>query len=838
MGKSDVDGEAAGNRRESRAADIAPPQRVRLQVVAGAQGQVVDDPHLAGLPFPVPHLGLQVVVQGEVERALRIQLRRRVEPRRERVVDLEDAPVKADHRITLAEHRIVAEAHLRRDHVADGPQPSVPPVLEGAVEFGVGTDAHAPIPVGIEARDGVGDHAVRHIGTDRLVERAEVPIAVVRDIGREAHEPRLDLRGGRGGVLDPRLGPLYQPGQTLIEQGRVHPRDALLRLQGVGHTDPVVPAFLDGIRSQQLGNRQLESAHIDAHRRHDKVHPARAAVLVVTGGGGDADRFAGQGSIVVDARREGVGEVILLRTVELGTEIPARPEVHIGIEAAIGARLRVLAVAPTDEELTAPRRPGIACRSTGDDARPGDLQVAVETVAVTVLGRTGEAPGSAAVKVALDTGIPVITERLIPTEVLDEVAQIAAISEARKDESTAALLLLGKPEEGQTQRQRNLADLDKHRTADHLLIGHEKATRQVKMEMGTFRIAGGELATAQEDPAIGKTLRPIRMESQLPLLRDSVAAQSLAAVQVVAQDILGEGLPILREDRAAHGGTGAVRNALRLDLAFRGEVIDPRRLEHDARRLDLGLAAQGHPLLPDLEHDAVHRLVGDGVRYVRHERIGRRGPGHHRKCGGRVPRRAFRTDGIRTAAQRETGQGSSAFNTIRRQPPQGGQVGKVTRWRLKKGNRRQAGRVQPHPDLGAQGTVGLRQGQGQAVRFGLVQRRAVGFGEIQGAPIAGDDHLIERPVAKAAIQVTAGDLVVEPFLRRAGHEGMPPHLKALGTALRQEQPDGIPGQLVRATPEDGLPFKVHAVIGLRPQQPLRRPRHIVRMQRRSARCLQ
>ena len=56
-------GNLPGNGGETRARDVAPAERIGLQVVARAHGQVVDEAHLAGLPFLVADLGFEVVVQ-------------------------------------------------------------------------------------------------------------------------------------------------------------------------------------------------------------------------------------------------------------------------------------------------------------------------------------------------------------------------------------------------------------------------------------------------------------------------------------------------------------------------------------------------------------------------------------------------------------------------------------------------------------------------------------------------------------------------------------------------------------------------------------------------------
>ena len=279
----------------------------------------------------------------------------------------------------------------------DGTQPALPAVVERAVEFRVRADTQPPVAIRVEPTQGVGHHAVRHVGAHRLVEGGEIPVAVVGHIGREADEARLDLGGGRGRVPDPSRGPLDQAREPLVKEGAVRPAHLLFRLERISHADPVIPLARDRIRGEQPRQRQLESADVDAERGHDEVHPVRAAVLIVARRGRDADRLSGNRGVVVDARGERIGQEILLRTVELRSEIPTRTEVDVGIEPAIGPRLRVLAVAPADKELGASGRSGVARGATRNDARPRQLEVAIEPIPIPVLRRPCQAPGTAAV---------------------------------------------------------------------------------------------------------------------------------------------------------------------------------------------------------------------------------------------------------------------------------------------------------------------------------------------------------------------------------------------------------------------------------------------------------
>ena len=241
----------------------------------------------------------------------------------------------------------------------DRAQPALPAVVERAVELRVRADAQPPVAIRVEPAQRVGHHAVRHVGAHRLVQGGEIPVAVVGHVGREADKARLDLRGGRGGMPDPSRGPLDQAREPLIKQRAVRSAHLLLRLERIGHANPVIPLARHRIRVEQAGQGQLETAHVDAKRRHDEVDPVRAAVLVVACRGRDAHRLARNRGVVVDARGERIGQEILLRTVELRPEIPTRSEVDVGIEPAIGPRLRVLAVAPADKELRPSGRPRI-----------------------------------------------------------------------------------------------------------------------------------------------------------------------------------------------------------------------------------------------------------------------------------------------------------------------------------------------------------------------------------------------------------------------------------------------------------------------------------------------
>ena len=98
------------------------------------------------------------------------------------------------------------------------------------------------------------------------------------------------------------------------------------------------------------------------------------------------------------------------------------------------------------------------------------MEVAIEPIPVSVLRGPRQTPRSPAVEVPLDAGIPMLAQRFVPAEVFDEIPQLSPIAEAREDEASAPLLLLGKPEKRQTDGQGNLPHLDVHRTADHLLV--------------------------------------------------------------------------------------------------------------------------------------------------------------------------------------------------------------------------------------------------------------------------------------------------------------------------------------------------------------------------------
>ena len=146
------------------------------------------------------------------------------------------------------------------------------------------------------------------------------------------------------------------------------------------------------------------------------------------------------------------------------------------------------------------------------------------------------------------------------------------------------------------------------------------------MEMRTLGIAGAEHAAPQEDPPVRKPFGPLRMEGQFALLGHGLAAESLAAVEVIAQAFLGEGLAPLREHRLAHQDAHAIGHPARLDDAVAREIVHLRRRELDARGLHLGVAMQGHLFIPDVKQDAVRRGVDDGILGVRPQGIRRRSP--------------------------------------------------------------------------------------------------------------------------------------------------------------------------------------------------------------------
>ena len=183
------------------------------------------------------------------------------------------------------------------------------------------------------------------------------------------------------------------------------------------------------------------------------------------------------------------------------------------------------------------------------------------------------------------------------------------------------------------------------------------------MEMGAFRIAGGEFVPPQEDAAIRIPLGPLRMKGQLAFLRDGLAAQSLFGVQIITEGILGEGLSLLRECRSPKQCARTVGYPFRLDFAVCREVIHPCRLEQNSGRFHLGVTAQRNPLLPNGKHDAVHRLIGDGVRCFGQQGIHRRFPGRLVQSRCRSLPRSRRSCRIRPPTERESGQGGRILST-------------------------------------------------------------------------------------------------------------------------------------------------------------------------------
>ena len=298
--------------------------------------------------------------------------------------------------------------------MSQGTQPAFLSVVEGAVKFGVGTDPHSPVPVGVKSAQRVGHHTVWHIQTHSLVQGRKIPIPIVGNVGRKAHKAGLDLSRCCRGVLDPRCGALNQSAQAFLEQGAVCSGHALFGLERIGHANAVVPFSRDRVGGKNPRQRQFKSTHIDPQRRHDQIHPPCVAVLVVSRCGSDAHRLAWNGGIVVHTRGEGVGQEVLLRTVELRTEIPTGAKIDIGIEPAIWSGFGVLAVAPPHKELCPTRRTRITCCSARHNARTGQLEIPAEPITVTVLSGSRQAPCSSAVDVALQPSVPMVPQGLVP----------------------------------------------------------------------------------------------------------------------------------------------------------------------------------------------------------------------------------------------------------------------------------------------------------------------------------------------------------------------------------------------------------------------------------------
>ena len=421
-----------------------------------------------------------------------------------------------------------------------------------------------------------------------------------------------------------------------------------------------------------------------------------------------------------------------------------------------------------------------------------------------------------------------LTQRLIPAEILDEISQLAPVAEAGEDETPAPLLLLGEPEERQADGQGNLPNLDVHRTADHLLVRNQETAGQVEMEMRALRIAGAEHAAPQEDAPVREPLGPLGVKGQFPLLRHSLSAQSLPAVQVVAQAFLRERLAALGKHRFALQRPGAVRHPGRLDDAVAGEVVHLRGRKLDAGGLHLGLAVQGHLLLPDVKEDAVRRRIDDGILSTRSQGVRRRQP----LCNGQWLRSGRRTAlrGVGAAAEDEPWQVSRIGCAIQGVVAEGGEIGEPTGWGREQGNGLQAGTVERHADFRAGRPVGLGKRQWQAVRPSLGLGDSIGLGEIEGAPVAHHVQSLQTTVSKQAVKVPASQLMVELPTRRTGHEGVASDLETFRRPVREEQPHGIPGQLVRTVPHDGVPFEVHPPRLLGPGQAVRRRRDLTEMQ--------
>ena len=351
------------------------------------------------------------------------------------------------------------------------------------------------------------------------------------------------------------------------------------------------------------------------------------------------------------------------------------------------------------------------------------------------------------------------------------------------------------------------------------------------MEMGAFRVAGGEFAPPQEDAAIRIPLGPFRMKGQFTLLRDGLPAESFPGIQVIAEGILGESLPLLRERRSSEQGPCAVGHPFRLDFAVSREVIHPCRLEENSGRLHLGISPQRNPLLPNGKHDAVQRLIGNGVRCRGQQGIHRRFPGRliQSRCWS-LPR-SRRSCRIRPPAERESGQGSRILSTGNGVFGKAGQVGKIPGRSRQQGDGGQAGGIQPHADFGTGCPIGLGQGCREAVPCRAFDRNAVRVREVERASIATDHHLMEGAIHEKAVEVPPCNLMVEALLGRTRHEGIAPHFKPVCLTLVQVKADGISCQLVLAAPQDRLSVEVHPVIRLGPGQTVGRTGEFIAVQR-------
>jgi len=65
----------------------------------------------------------------------------------------------------------------------------------------------------------------------------------------------------------------------------------------------------------------------------------------------ERDGFAGKRSRILNARLERVGQVVLLIARDVGLKMVVGTKIYTGIEAAIGPRSIVLAVAPPHKKL-------------------------------------------------------------------------------------------------------------------------------------------------------------------------------------------------------------------------------------------------------------------------------------------------------------------------------------------------------------------------------------------------------------------------------------------------------------------------------------------------------
>ena len=202
--------------------------------------------------------------------------------------------------------------------------------------------------------------------------------------------------------------------------------------------------------------------------------------------------------------------------------------------------------------------------------------------------------------------------------------------------------------------------------------------------MRAFRIARAEHAAPEEDAPVRESLGPLGVKGQFTLLRHSLSAQALPAVQVIAQAFLGKRLAALGEDRLALQRPGAVRHPARFDDAVPGEIVHLRGRELDAGGLHLGLAVQRHLLLPNVEKDTVRRRIHDRLLRARSQGIRRRLPWHNRQrlCSGCCAA----LGGIGADAKDKARQVSRIERAVQGVIVQGGEVGEPSGWGREQGN--------------------------------------------------------------------------------------------------------------------------------------------------------